>query len=66
MGETMTLVFLITRFVASMKRSQEVVENEIGHFPAEPVAFRKIETEVDSGEDSAQGRFLGCCREGME
>src|SRR5882724_1788360 len=56
----------LVRFLLRMAGSEEVIDNEISYFAAQPVAGGEVEAEMLAGEDSAQGCFFGCSREAVE
>ena len=50
----------LVHFVASMNRSEEVVDNEVSHVLAKALSRGEVKPEMDSGKYSAQRRLMGC------
>ena len=60
--------FLLVFFgsLPPMMGNQQVIDDEVSYFAAQPVAGGEVEAEMLAGEDAAQGCFFGCSREAVE
>ena len=49
-----------------MMGNQQVIDDEVSYFAAQPLAGGEVEAEMLAGENAAQSGFFGCSREAVE
>jgi len=49
-----------------MMGNQQVIDDEVSYFAAQPLAGGEVEAEMLAGENAAQSSLFGCSREAVE